>query len=262
MTDILILSAGVFIGSCVSGFAGFAFSAAAGAILLHFFEPLLVIPLMMLCSIISQSATLLVLRRSIQFEHTTWLLVGGVAGVPLATYVLAILDPSVFRTVFGLFLTTYALYLLSKPASAALKSFTHPVAHTAVGFGGGLIGGLTAMPGAIPAIWCELRGANKEQQRAVVQPFILVMQIFAVLLLSMQPTGFHRDMVKDLLLVLPALAAGTCFGMALFDRVDPAVFRKCTLMLLLVSGLGMIGWQGLNDISRASTASPTNTSIR
>ena len=259
MTDILILSVGVFIGSCVSGFAGFAFSAAAGAILLHFFEPLLVVPLMMLCSIISQSATLLVLRRSIQFQHTTWLLIGGVAGVPLAIYVLAILDPIVFRTVFGLFLAAYALYSLIKPASAALKNIGHPFAHTAVGFGGGLIGGLTAMPGAIPAIWCELRGANKEQQRAVVQPFILAMQIFAVLLLSLQPAGFHRDTLKDLLLVLPALAAGTCFGMALFNRMNPTVFRKCTLMLLLISGLAMISWNGFSDTVRAATGTVTLT---
>ena len=255
MTEFLILSLGVFLGSCVSGFAGFAFSATAGAVLLHFFEPILVVPLMMLCSIASQSATLLMLRKSIQFRNTTWLLFGGLAGVPLAIYALTLIDPGAFRSAFGLFLVVYAAYLLIKPTSAALQSLINPLAHTAVGFGGGLVGGLTAMPGAIPTMWCELRGATKEQQRALVQPFILAMQIFAVLLLSLHPAGFHPDMVKDLLLVLPALAAGTWFGMALFHRVDPAVFRKCTLMLLLFSGLGMIGWQELNDIS-ASTVAP------
>jgi hypothetical protein len=45
------LGAAAFVGGIVSGFAGFAFSAAAGAILLHFMEPKLAIPLMMFCSI-------------------------------------------------------------------------------------------------------------------------------------------------------------------------------------------------------------------
>lgn len=40
------------------------------------------------------------------------------------------------------------------------------------------------MPGALPAIWCDVRGIAKERQRGLVQPFILGMQTFAMLILS------------------------------------------------------------------------------
>src|SRR3984893_11723822 len=40
-----------------------------------------------------------------------------------------------------------------------------PVIRTMVGFAGGLVGGLTAMPGSLPIIWCDLRGVSKEHQR-------------------------------------------------------------------------------------------------
>ena len=43
----LLLSAAVFLGAFVSGFAGFAFSAVAGGILLHTLLPMEVVPLMM-----------------------------------------------------------------------------------------------------------------------------------------------------------------------------------------------------------------------
>ena len=51
------------------------------------------------------------------------------------------------------------------------------MAEIVAGFAGGITGGATAMPGAIPTIWCNLKGLSKIQQRAVIQPFILLMQI-------------------------------------------------------------------------------------
>jgi len=53
----------------------------------------------------------------------------------------------------------------------------------AVGFLGGFVGGLTAMPGVAVAIWYELRGLPKNDQRALVLPFILIMQTFGIGLL-------------------------------------------------------------------------------
>lgn len=35
------------------------------------------------------------------------------------------------------------------------------------------------MPGAIPTIWCDMRGMPKSDQRGLVQPFIAIMQLFA-----------------------------------------------------------------------------------
>ena len=50
----LLLTTGLFAGALVSGFAGFAFSAVAGAFLLHIIPPLEAVPLMMACSILVQ----------------------------------------------------------------------------------------------------------------------------------------------------------------------------------------------------------------
>jgi uncharacterized membrane protein YfcA len=57
LASFLLLNAAIFAGAFVSGLAGFAFSAVAGAILLHVFQPLEAVPLMMACSVGMQAAS-------------------------------------------------------------------------------------------------------------------------------------------------------------------------------------------------------------
>jgi uncharacterized protein len=238
--EYLALQVAVFLGGIVCGFAGFAFSAPAGAILLHFQEPLLAIPLMMACSIASQMTSLMTLRRFLAWRQTLPLLVGGAAGLPLALYLLTSIDPHTFRIGFGLFLAAYAGYMFARPALAPIADHNGAVTHSAVGFASGLVGGLTAMPGALPAIWCDLKRVPKELQRGLVQPFIVGMQVLALVILACKPQGLHQDLIYKTLLALPALAVGTVVGIWLFGRIDERRFRNSVLLLLFVSGCLMV----------------------
>ena len=168
------------------------------------------------------------------------LLIGGTVGLPIALFLLTLMEPTAFRIAFGIFLVGYALTMLCRPALAAVRSIGGPTVNSIVGFGGGFVGGLTAMPGALPVIWCELNGIPKERQRAMVQPFILLMQIFAILMLSLSPGAINRELVNNIAMAIPALMTGTLFGMALFGRVDDRKFRIAVLVLLFVSGCLMV----------------------
>src|SRR5215468_346530 len=93
----VIVSAGIFAGALVSGLMGFAFSAVAGAVLLHVLPPTEAVPLMMACSIITQSLSLFALRRSIQWRGSAKLIAGGMLGVLPALYLLYHVDAKIFR---------------------------------------------------------------------------------------------------------------------------------------------------------------------
>jgi uncharacterized membrane protein YfcA len=235
----LLLSAAVFSGALVSSLAGFAFSAAAGAILLHVFPPVEAVPLMMLCSIAVQVTTLLTLRQSMQWRGSLVLICGGVLGIPPAVYLLQNADISMFRVGFGVLVASYAAYMLFRPALNYLKQMEGQLRNALIGFGGGFIGGLTAMPGALPTIWCDLHGLPKNQQRGLVQPFIAVMQILA-LALMLARHSLSSKLWIDLAVSLPSLAAGTALGILIFRRVDDALFRRIILAILLFSGLALV----------------------
>jgi uncharacterized membrane protein YfcA len=80
-------------------------------------------------------------------------------------------------------------------------------------------------------------------QRAVFQPVMLAAS--AVTALSLSLTGVvTADIAKLYVLGLPALLAGLWVGFKLYGKIDDAAFRKLVLVLLLVSGFGLIAAQG------------------
>jgi uncharacterized membrane protein YfcA len=238
ISSFALLSAAVFLGAFVSGLAGFAFSAVAGAILLHTRLPMEAVPLMMACSIGVQANNLWALRKHIEWKQSLVLVLGGLLGVPIAVWLLQTTDARTFREVFGLAVALYAGYMLFRPSLTGIKLMNHR-RNALIGFGGGLVGGLTAMPGAVPTIWCDMHGVPKNQQRGLVQPFIAAMQISALALL-LAHHDLPRKVFSDLLLSVPALVAGSVLGILAFRIVSEQIFRRIILTILMASGLLLV----------------------
>jgi uncharacterized membrane protein YfcA len=239
MTSFFLLSMAAFAGALVSGLAGFAFSAVAGAILLHTLPPSEVVPLMMASSIAVQAGNLWALRKNIQWKESAVLIIGGALGIPIAVHLLHHADTHLFRIGFGITVAAYSAYMLFRPALQTPGAIGSPSRKALIGFGGGLIGGLTAMPGALPTIWCDMNGLPKTQQRGLVQPFIAAMQLFALVLMLSQ-NSLSSKVVIDLAISLPALLAGTMLGILMFRSVDERLFRRVILIALFISGVGLV----------------------
>ena len=236
----VVLVTAVFLGAIVQGFSGFAFSAVAGAILLQVQAPGLAIPLLMICSLMIQTFALVRLRATLSFKDSLPYLAGGMGGVVLAILVFDHIDPHAFRQLFGAFLMIYAASTVLRPQSALLAMKARPVGHTAVGFAGGLVGGLTAMPGAVLAIWCDAHAMPKTAQRAVVQPFIAAMQSLALAVLFLKAPGAPAAVLPHLPLALPALLAGSTVGLFLFGKIGDLGFRRAISALLFASGVVLV----------------------
>ena len=166
------------------------------------------------------------------------MIVCGALGIPVAIYLLQNADTHILRLAFGIIVALYAGYMLFRPALARGPATASRRLTALIGFGGGLVGGLTAMPGAIPTIWCDMRGLPKSDQRGLVQPFIAIMQVLALaLLLGRQ--SLSSKLVIDFVISVPALFAGSVLGIVAFRNINEVGFRRAILVLLLVSGASL-----------------------
>ena len=135
-----VLVLGALAGGFVSGLAGFGTALMALGIWLYVLPPSVAVPLVLICSIVAQTSTLPSIWRSIDFKLLWPFVLGGVAGVPIGTMLVAYADPRIFRLSVGAMLLVFptALYFQRKPL---VLSVGGRIADTGIGFAGGVLAG-------------------------------------------------------------------------------------------------------------------------
>ncbi len=137
---------------------------------LYAIPPTVAASLSIICSSISQLQTLHLIWRTIRWRRVLIFVVPGLLGVPVGTYVLPHINPTLFRIGVGVFLVGYSCYVLLRRGQ--IKSdWGGSTADGVIGFGGGILGGIAGLSGVFPIIWTDIRGWIKEERRSVVQSF-------------------------------------------------------------------------------------------
>jgi uncharacterized protein len=233
--------AAVFAASTLSSIAGFAFSAICGAMLFHLLSaPVHVVQIMIVCSIAIQSLSVVTLRNAIDWRHLTRFLLGGIVGLPLGVFLLTHISSTFYLKSIGIFLIGYGLYMLSKRPASTMRS--NLIGDYAAGLIGGVTGGFAGFPGAFVTIWCGLKGWDKDRQRGVYQPFILIMQVLALVLIALVGRSNPQVSGIDLAMLayVPGALLGTWCGIAIFRRLTDLQFARAVNLLLIVSGAGLL----------------------
>jgi uncharacterized protein len=227
-----------FAGALVAGLSGFAFGLVVSSIWLYILTPLQTASLIIAFGLIVQGYSVWKLRRALDWHKLAPFVVGAALGVPAGVGVLIWANPAYVRMGVGAFLVLYSLYAWFRPTIAPVKS-GGAAADAGVGFLNGVLGGITGLAGILVTIWCGLRGWPKDVQRTVFQPVAVAIFLMSALWIGAKG-AITADTIKLFLTGLPALFAGTWFGLKLYGRIDEATFRKIVLALLLVSGLVLI----------------------
>ncbi len=228
---------GALVGGIAAGGTGFAFGLAASAIWLHRIDPLHSAILITGCGVLLHLTTIWQQRQHVDFGRVWPFVIGGLAGVPIGVLFLAHTDAGVLKIALGVFLTVFGTYALLAPKLATFTGGGRP-ADIAIGFIGGILGGLGGYSGVLPTIWTQLRGWPKEIARAVYQPYVIIMQaitLAGIMLVAFDPAGLML-----LIVVLPPLLLGTWIGWKLYGRLDDRRFRQALALLLIGSGLTLV----------------------
>jgi len=236
--QVVILLAGALAGGIVNGLTGFGTAITALGIWVHAIPPTVAASLAIICSTVSQLQTLHLIWRAIDWKRVLFFVVPGLVGVPIGTWLLPHIDPRLFKLGVGFFLVAYPGYVLLRRRHVASAWGGKP-ADGVVGFGGGILGGLTGLSGVFPVIWTDVRGWSKEQRRSVLQVFNIAILSFA--LVSHAASGLlTRQVALEAAIVLPATIGGAWLGAFLYRRLADRGYQRAVMALLLISGVTLI----------------------
>ena len=226
----------IFAAALVSSIAGLAFSALVSAALLHVYhDPVRAVAVVVICSIAIQGYSVWALRRVLEWRRLAPFLLGGTFTVPVGVFLLTHIPTRIFSLCLGLIVIAYAVFRLrARELRVANPTQRGDVVAGAVG---GLLGGLAGSPSLVVSIWCGLRGWTKEQQRAVYQPYILLMQLEALACLG---AATPERIPPEGLLYVPAAIVAAYAGLAIFRRMSAAQFHLAFHLLLIAAGVSLV----------------------
>jgi uncharacterized protein len=241
--DFALLFAGALAGGFVSGLAGFGTALMTLGIWLYLMPPSVAVQLVLVCSVVAQSSTLPSMWRTFDLKLIWPFLVGGLAGVPLGTILIAHADPQNFKLAVGVFLLVFPLALYVQRTPTAFR-FGGRLADGAIGFAGGILGGLAGLSGPLPILWASVRGWGKDERRGIFQIFNWTVLV-AALGVQLASGLVDRQMIWLSLLALPGTIIGASLGARVYHGLSDKNFRDVVLALLFLSGIGLV-WSSLH----------------
>lgn len=233
-----IIALGAIVAGFVQGLSGFAFGLVAMSFWAWTIEPQLAAVLVVFGALTGQVVGALSVRRGFRLPVLLPFLVGGLAGIPIGTAILPMLDARLFKAILGLVLVVWCPVMLFSRALPPVR-FGGRVADGAAGLIGGVMAGLGGFSGPVPTLWCTLRQMDKDTQRTVIQNFNLA--TLAVTMATYLATGMVKaEMVPMFAIVAPAMLLPTLLGSRLYIGISEAAFRRLVLGLLTASGVAML----------------------
>jgi uncharacterized protein len=228
---------GAFCGGFASGLTGFGFGLGSLPFWAFVLAPTMSAPLVMACSFAGQLQTLPAIWRHFQYRRLALFVLPGLLGIPLGAALLAHVSPAAFRLAFGVLLMVSCGLLLALRVERRRESAA--AGDAAVGFCGGILGGLTGLSGILPTLWAEVHGWGKDERRALFQGFNFSILVVSLATLALSG-GIGAAVLPMLLLVLPVTFLGVFLGRRLYTRVDARRFSRAVLVLLTLAGAGLV----------------------
>lgn len=222
----------------VQGLSGFGFSLTALSFWAWALPPQLAAVLAVFGGLTGQLLAAFSVRRGFDAKAVLPFIAGGLLGLPLGLWLLPRIDAIAFRGFVGALLALWCPVMLFSGRLPRLGGGR--LGDGLAGAVGGLMGPLGGFTGAIPTLWCTLRGYERDAQRAVIQNFNLAM--LAVTMASYVASGLvTRPMWPLMAIVAPALLLPALLGMKVYIGISPLAFRNVVLGLLTLSGVAMLG---------------------
>ncbi|MCK4637393.1 MAG: sulfite exporter TauE/SafE family protein [Methanomicrobia archaeon] len=223
----------IFLGSLTQGLIGFGVILFSAPIMILFLPAKIVVPMIMIYSALINATILFEARKWVDLKRIWLLIIAGMIGVPIGTYLLIVLDDNILRMFIGSIIILFAAALLT---GFKKKIKNEKLAFPPIGFIGGLLGGSTSMSGPPVILFFTNQGLKKQVFRANLVAYFMAMSLVAI---SSFIVGglIITEVIRYTILFLPAMIFGVVIGIKLVHRVEEKLFQNIVLIVVIVAGV-------------------------
>jgi uncharacterized membrane protein YfcA len=220
----------------VQGTTGFGFALTSMPLLTVLISLHTVVPIMVVFGLFANFLILVKMWSYVNFKKIWVLIVSSIIAAPIGTYVLLIIEQNILKLIVGFIIVLFALALW-KGYSVKIKN--EKLALIPVGFSSGLLNGSISLMGPPVVLFLTNQGEDKTTFRANITAYALILNLITITSFSMGGL-IDKEVITYIISFSPALILGTFIGIKIGNNVKQALFKKFTLLLIIVSGLSAI----------------------
>ena len=175
-------------------------------------------------------------RTAFNLKAVWRLALATLLGLPLGVWALRGVSEKILLPVLGLVMSGYALYALF---NLKLPRLEHPAWAYLAGFLSGVLSGAYSVGGPPVIIYGNCRGWEPDEFKSNLQGFFLLNDGLAIIYHAIAGNLTH-SVWTGYLWALPALGLGLLAASRLDRFLNPHMFRKLVLVLLVIMGIRLI----------------------
>jgi uncharacterized membrane protein YfcA len=235
-TTTVLIGLIVFLAAFTQSLSGFGLALVAMALLPAVIGIRLATPLVALVAIVIEVVLIIRYHESLQV-HAIWRVVlAALIGIPLGVLFLSRIDESVALTLLGVVIAGYALYALFGLKLPRLEnSFWAYLS----GFLGGVLGGAYNTSGPPVIVYGDCRRWSPVVFKSNLQGYFIISSL--VVAGSHALNGNFTPLIwRTFWWSLPFIGIGLLAGLSLDRWLNPAMFRRVVLILLVLMGVRLM----------------------
>jgi uncharacterized protein len=228
---ILIYSAvAILCAGFVRGFSGFGFSMIAMITLSFVLSPIEIVPMILLWEVTASIWLLPRVWRQVDWVSIVWLLVGVLIGTPIGVYLLTRIPAKPMQAAIAgsIIILVAAIWWGFK-----ISKHTGRVAAGGVGIVSGILNGGATIGGPPVVLFYYSTKTAPSRARASLIAFFLATDFFTAVICITQGLVTSKSLSLTGMLLIP-LIIGLTLGSRSFFKMNPEVFRRQVMVLLVV----------------------------
>lgn len=237
MDTVTLLAGGVvFLAAFTQSLSGFGSALISMALLPALIGIRVATPLVALVAVTIETVLLIRYRQALEVRSIWKVVLAAVIGIPLGVLFLSHVDENIALMVLGFVITGYALYALT---GLKLPRLEGSLWAYFVGLLGGLLGGAYNTSGPPVIVYADCRRWPPEVFKSNLQGYFVISSLMVVASHALSG-NFSASVWRMFWWTLPFITLGLIAGLSLSRWLNPLLFRRVMLVLLVVMGLRLI----------------------